>query len=112
MIPTARVERPPFHRGGSASTGIVLTFPLLLHDVHHQTGQRLREKIRRLMRHAFSRGRDGLHFADLGGIEKQGSRSNPPCHPVQRLMIVFGVENRFLILLRSAECGDHQLLEE
>ena len=38
MIPTARVERPLFHRGGSASKGIVLTFPLLLHDVHHQTG--------------------------------------------------------------------------
>ena len=28
MIPTARVERPPLHRGGSASTGIVPATPL------------------------------------------------------------------------------------
>ena len=35
MIPTARVERPLFYRGGSASRGIVLTPPLLLHEIHH-----------------------------------------------------------------------------
>ena len=35
MIPTARVKRPPFYRGGSASKGIVLTLPLLLHDIHN-----------------------------------------------------------------------------
>ena len=70
MIPTARVERPPFYRGGSASKVIVLTLPLLLHHIHDQTSQWLREKIRRLMRHAFSSCRDGLHFADLGGIEE------------------------------------------
>ena len=37
MIPTARVERSPFYRGGSASKGIVLTLPLLLHDIHNKT---------------------------------------------------------------------------
>ena len=64
------------------------------------------------MRHAFSRGRDGLHFADLGGIEEQGPRSGPARRPIQRLMIVLGIENRFLFLLRPAESRDDKLLEE
>jgi hypothetical protein len=46
MIPTARVEQPPFYRGGSASKEIVLPLPLLLHHVHHQSGQRLRKEVR------------------------------------------------------------------
>ncbi len=45
MIPTARVERPPLHRGGSASTGIVPATPLsfqqpMLEEGHAGIGHR------------------------------------------------------------------------
>jgi len=68
-VPGAQDQRGcpsnPFYRGGSASKGIVLTLPLLLHDIHNQTRQRLREEVRRLVGHAFAGRRDGLHFADF-----------------------------------------------
>ena len=111
MIPTARVERPPFYRVGSASKGIVLTLPLLLHDVHHESGQRFREEIRRLVGHAFAGCCDGLHFADFCRIEQQGSSSRSLRHPIQGFMIILGIEDRLLFLLRRTECRDDELLE-
>ena len=111
MIPTARVKRPPFHRGGSASKGIVRTLPLLLHYVYHEPCQRFREKVRRLMGHAFARCCDGLHFADSCCIEQQGSGSCSIRHPIQGFMIILGIEDGFLFRLRGTECRDNELLE-
>ena len=111
MIPTARVERPPFHRGGFASKGIVLTLPLLLHYIYHESRQRLREEVRRLVGHAFAGCCDGLHFADFCRIEQQGSSSRSLRHPIQGFMIILGIEDRLLFRLRRTECRDDELLE-
>ena len=98
MIPTARVERPPLYRGGSASKGIVLTLPLLLHDIHNKTRQRFREKVRRLVGHAFACCCDGLNFADLGRVEQEGSGSRSLRHPIQGFMIILRIEDGLLFL--------------
>ena len=102
----------PFYRGGSASKGIVLTFPFLLHHIHHESGERLREKVGRLVGHALARRRDGLHFADLGRVEQQGSSSRSLRHPIQGLMVILRIEDGLLFLLRRTECRDDELLEE
>ena len=112
MIPTARVERSPFYRGGSASKGIVLTLPLLLHDIHNKTSQRFREEVRRLVGHALAGRRDGLHFADFCRVEQQGSGSRSLRHPIQGFMIILRIEDGLLFLLRRAESRDDELLEQ
>ena len=111
MIPTARVERPPFHRGGFASKGIALTLPLLLHHVYHEPRQGFREEVRRLVGHAFAGRRDGLHFADFCRVEQQGSGSRSLRHPIQGFMIILGIEDGLLFRLRRTECRDNELLE-
>src|SRR5438445_402328 len=60
--------------------------PLLLHDIYNQTSQRFREEVGRLMGHAFPCRRDGLHFADPGRVEQQGSGSRSLRHPIQSFM--------------------------
>ena len=112
MIPTARVERPPFYRGGSASKGIVLTLPLLLHHVYHESRQRFWEEVRRFVGHAFAGCRDGLHFADFCRVEQQCPGSRSLRHPIQGFMVILRIEDGFLLLLRRTEYRDDELLEE
>ena len=112
MIPTARVERPPFHRGGLREQGNRPHSPTsILHYVYHESRQRLREEVRRLVGHAFAGCCDGLHFADFCRIEQQGSSSRSLRHPIQGFMIILGIEDRLLFLLRRTECRDDELLE-
>src|SRR5438309_940730 len=86
--------------------------PLLLHDIYNQTSQRFREEVRRLMGHAFPCRRDGLHFADPGRVEQQGSGSRSLRHPIQSFMIILCIEDGLLFLLRRTQCRDNELLEQ
>ena len=112
MIPTARVERPPFYRGGSASKGIVLTLPLLLHHVDDESRQRFWEEVRRFVGHAFAGCRDGLHFADFCRVEQQCPGYRSLRHPIQGLMVILCIEDGLLFLRRRTEHRDDELLEQ
>ena len=103
MIPTARVERPPLYRGGSASNGIVLTLPLLFHHVDDQTRQRLREEVCRLMGHPFTGCRNGLYFIDFCRIEQEGSGSSSLRDPIQGFVVILCIEDGLLLLLRRTQ---------
>ena len=84
----------------------------LLHYVNHQARQRLREEIGRLVRHPLSSRRDSLDFADLRGIQKQRPRPVSLCDPVQRFMVIFRIQNGFLLRLPGAKGGYNQMLEK
>src|SRR5205085_6406447 len=58
---------------GSASNGIVLTLPLLLHHINDESRQRFRKEVRRLVGHTFTGCRNGLYFIDPCRIEQEGS---------------------------------------
>ena len=82
------------------------------HDIDDEPGQRFRIEIRGLVRHAFSRRCNRLDFADFGRIEQEGSGPCATVHPIERLKVILGVENRFLLLLGLTERGDDELLQQ
>ena len=114
-VPGAQDQRGcpsnPFCRGGSASKRIVLTLPLLLHDVYDQTRQWFREEVRRFVGHAFAGCCDGLYFANFCRIEQEGSGSHSLRYPIQGFMVILRIEDGLLFLLRRAERRDDELLE-
>ena len=82
------------------------------HDIHDQTGERLREKIRRLVRHALAGCCDRLYFADFCRIEQQCPGSRSLRHPIQGFMVVLRIEDGLLFLWRRTESRDNELLEQ
>ena len=113
MIPLP-AEFARFASGRSTrAVGIILSLPVLsFHDVNHQTRQRLGEEIRRFVRHPLSGRRDRLDLANLRGIEEQRTRSFSLRNPIQRVMVIFRIQNGFLFPLRGAEGCDNQLLKQ
>ena len=85
---------------------------LTLHHIHHESGERLREEVGRLVGHAFACRRDGLHLADLCRVEQQGSGSHSLRYPIQGFMVVLRLEDGFLFLLFRTERRDDKLLEQ
>src|SRR5689334_13971278 len=86
--------------------------PSVFHHIDDQTSQRLRIKIRRLVRHPFPGLCHRLHLTDLRGIQEQGACSGAISSPVERFVIVLGVHDGFLLLLTGAEHADDELLKE
>ena len=82
-----------------------------LHHIHDQSGQRLREEVGGFVRHPLAGGGHILHLAHLRCIQQQGSGACSVGRPIQRFVVVFGVEDGFLFLLRWTELGDDQLLQ-
>ena len=76
---------------------------LLLHDINDESRQRLREEVCRLMGHTFTGCRDGLYFIDFCRIEQEGSGARSLRHPIQGFMVILGIEDGLLLLLRRTQ---------